>query len=280
MRLAFSGLLIFVVVASLDAAPIVEKTLDPGVIVEIPTARQSGNTTILFPAPIAGLYAKSVSAQEQANADFLISFLPGNVYLAVRALKPGVEDHLTVIIDRKAYVFHLTASDEPFYSVSMVRGGGVHDRRRAVNPERLLSLMDTAKAFPLLGKEHPEKLIGVDHVTSDQVIPYDNFRVVIRDVWRFDAEDTLVFSIQLENESDVAILYKPQDLAIGLGDRIYTQSIADASGIMPPNSVTQAFFTITGDGEGGRNNLAPDNDWNVLVVRAESTDANSNGGSK
>jgi hypothetical protein len=54
-----------------------------------------------------------------------------------------------------------------------------------------------------------------------------------------------------------------------LDERIYTQSLADASGVMPPKSVTPAFFAITGNGQGGRNHLAPDNKWNVLVVRDE-----------
>jgi len=91
-------------------------------------------------------------------------------------------------------------------------------------------------------------------------------------VWRFEQDDTLIFRMELENTSDRAIYYKPQDLAVRLEDRIYTQSLADASGVMPPKSVTPAFFAITGNGQGGRNNLDPDNKWNVLVVRAETTD--------
>ena len=43
--------------------------------------------------------------QEQANADFLISFTPGNHYFTIRALKHDAEDHLTVIYNRKAYCF-------------------------------------------------------------------------------------------------------------------------------------------------------------------------------
>jgi hypothetical protein len=58
-----------------------------------------------------------------------------------------------------------------------------------------------------------------------------------------------------------------------LDERIYTQSLADASGVMPPKSVTPAFFAITGNGQGGRNHLAPDNKWNVLVVRDEARPA-------
>ena len=60
----------------LHAGPITQKPLDEFVIYNLPVAFKSGNTTVLFPSAISGLYAKSVSIQEQANADFLISFTP------------------------------------------------------------------------------------------------------------------------------------------------------------------------------------------------------------
>ena len=253
----------------LDAGEIVQKPLDEFVIYNIPVACQSGNTTVLFPSAISGLYAKSVAVQEQANADFVLSFTPGNFYFTVRALKKDAEDHLTVIFNRKAYVLHLSASEKPFYSVTFFQGGNTRAAARPVVPERLLSLLDKAKAYPLFQKDHPDALAGVLHAAPNATNYYDNFRVITRDVWRFEEEDTLIFRIDLENTSDRTIYYKPQDLAIRLEDRIYTQSLADASGVMPPKSTTPAFFAITGNGSGGRNNLAPDNKWNVLVVRVD-----------
>jgi hypothetical protein len=62
----------------LDAGEIIQKPLDEFVIYNIPVAFQSGNTTVLFPSAISGLYAKSVAVQEQPNADFVLSFTPGN----------------------------------------------------------------------------------------------------------------------------------------------------------------------------------------------------------
>ena len=163
----------------------------------------------------------------------------------------------------------MSASEKPFYSVTFFQGGNTRAAARPVVPERLLSLLDKAKAYPLFQKDHPDALAGVLHAAPNAVNYYDNFRVITRDVWRFEEEDTLIFRIDLENTSDRTIYYKPQDLAVRLEDRIYTQSLADASGVMPPKSTTPAFFAITGNGSGGRNNLAPDNKWNVLVVRVE-----------
>jgi hypothetical protein len=257
------------VVQSLPAGDIVQKRLDELVIYNLPVAFKSGNTTILFPSAISGLYAKSVAAQEQPNADFLISFTPDNYYFTVRALKRDADDHLTVIYNRKAYVLRLSASEKPLYTVTFFQNSTARGPARPVVPERLLSLMDKAKAYPLFQKDYPDALAGVLHAAPNTINYYDNFRLLIRDVWRFEEEDTLVFRLELENTTDTTIYYKPQDLAVRLDDRIYTQSIADASGVMPPKCTTPAFFAITGNSQGGRNNLAPDNKWNVLVVRAE-----------
>jgi hypothetical protein len=263
-------LLSFLLAATAYAGPIIQKPLDEFVIYDIPVAQKTGTTTIMFPSEVSGLYAKSVSTQEQENVGFLITFTPGNFYFTIRALKPDAEDHLTVIFNRKAYVLHLKASDKPSYNVTFYqdeRQG--KDGRVSVVPERLLALMDKAKAYPLLAKEAPEALAGVLHAAPGLTTYYEGFLVRVRDVWRFEQDDTLIFRLELENTTDRAVRYNPQDLAIRVEDRIYPQSLVDASGVMPPKSLTPAFVAITGNGQGGRNNLAPDNTWNVLVVRTE-----------
>lgn len=52
-----------------------------------------------------------------------------------------------MIFNRKAYVLHMTASEHPFYNVTFYqeeRSG--KEARINVVPERILSLMDKAKA--------------------------------------------------------------------------------------------------------------------------------------
>jgi hypothetical protein len=261
----------FLLAATAYAGPITQKPLDEFVIYDVPVAQKTGTTTIMFPSEISGLYSKSVSTQEQENAGFLITFTPGNFYFTIRALKADAEDHLTVIFNRKAYVLHLKASDQPSYNVTFYQDErqGKDGGRIAIVPERLLGLMDKAKAYPLLVKDAPDALAGVLHAAPALTTYYEGFHVRVRDVWRFEQDDTLIFRLELENTSDRAIRYNSQDLAVRLEDRIYTQSLVDASGVMPPKSITPAFVAITGNGQGGRNNLAPDNKWNVLVVRAE-----------
>lgn len=95
------------------AGPITQKPFDEFVIYDISVAAKTGT-----PAEISGLFAKSIAAQEQENAGFLISFTPGNFYFTIRALKKDTENHLTVIFNRKAYALDLTASGKPFYNVT------------------------------------------------------------------------------------------------------------------------------------------------------------------
>jgi hypothetical protein len=66
----------FLLPLTLYAEPITQKPLDEFVIYDIPVASKSGTTTVMFPAEISGLFAKSVAAQEEETAGFLISFTP------------------------------------------------------------------------------------------------------------------------------------------------------------------------------------------------------------
>jgi hypothetical protein len=176
-------ILIFVLagwfVQTAPAGEIVQKPLDEFVIYNLPIAFKSGNTTVLFPSAISALYAKSVAVQEQANADFLISFTPGNYYFTIRALRSEAKDHLTVIYNRKAYVLRLSASEKPFYAVTFFQDARPRGPQRPVVPERLLSLIDKAKAYPLFQKDYPDALAGVLHAAPNTV--NDNFKLWIRD---------------------------------------------------------------------------------------------------
>jgi len=50
-----------------------------------------------------------------------------------------------------------------------------------------------------------------------------------------------------------------------VGERLYSQSISDASGVMPPKSDSPAYFAITGTPSGGRNDISTKNDFIVLL---------------
>ena len=256
------------------AGPLKQIPLDNYVIQKVPVATLPGTTCIMFPAPIQALYASRCALQEQPNADFLLDFQPGQYWFTLRALKRDVEDYITVLYERKAYVIHVTSTNEkPLYTVSFFKGEGIGGgaAARRVTSARLLSLIDKAKAYKLFLQQQPEAVAGVLYDQPARVCDYPKFRVRIEEVFRFEEEDTVVFNISLTNDTDAPIFYNPQLVGVQLRHDIYNASVVDASGTMPPKSTTVAFFAITGTPNGGRNNLAPANAWNVLITERQET---------
>ena len=255
------------------AGPLKQIPLDSFVIQTVPVATLTGNTVIMFPAPVQALYASRCALAEQPNADFLLDFQAGQYWFTLRALKKGVEDYVTVLFERQAYVIHVVASEKPLYTVSFFKGDnrGSLASGRSVSPARLLSLIDKAKAYNLFVQQEPDALAGVLYERSGRVCEYPKFRVRIEEVFRFEEDDTVVFNLALINDSEQAIFYDPQLIGVQLKNEIYTASVVDASGTMPAKSSTVAYFAITGTPNGGRNNLAPTNPWNVLISERKPT---------
>jgi len=91
----------------------------------------------------------------------------------------------------------------------------------------------------------------------------------VQEVFRFDPEDTVVFKLRFENKGGSEIYYQPQRLAVRVGQDVYYPSIVDASGIVPPNASTTAYFAVTGSPTGGRANLSTKNIFSIIVMRVE-----------
>ena len=111
-----------------------------------------------------------------------------------------------------------------------------------------------------------------------QVTDFNDYEIRIEEVFRFNAEDTLVFHVTLRNKSGNEIRYLPESFCVRVGNRLYYQSISDAPGVLPVNSASTVYFAITGTPDGGRNEISLKNEFAVLVSRlpdrpTSSTDA-------
>jgi len=257
-------------ISSYGAQPvsaIAQKLLDEFIVYEVPVAETIGNTTVLFPSPISGIFVSKASPSSQTNSDFLIDYQPGSYYFTIRSTKPHVEDYINVIFEKKAYVFHVFSSKQPYRTLTLFYPSKSFSKgKKSVSPELLISLLDKVKSYSLLAAQHPEKVEGVMHESPKKELDYSNYKIVIQDVYRFEEADTLIFRLSLENKTSKVITYNPQNVSIGLKENLYSTSIVDASGDIPPNSVVTAYFGITGTASGGRNNLSPQNDWNIILL--------------
>jgi hypothetical protein len=237
-------------------------------------------TTVMFPSSISALEGADVTADPKVPADVFLSHAKDRYFFSLRALKEPASANLNVVWNRKTYVLELQTDPEPFNSVTFYEAAepGSTAEKEILGPIRLLGLLDRAKAYHLIQSQYPEAIPQVDNAQPHNRILYEGFDVEVAEVFRFDPEDTLVFKILLYNHTDHAIYYQPQSLAIRVGLDVYYSALSDASGIMPPAymnpltkkvepSVSLAYFVVTGTPNGGRNNLAVTNTFNVIVNR-------------
>ena len=268
--------LVLCVVARTDVRPLATQVikqfpLDERTVYEVPISRDSP-TTLMFPSAISGLEGANVSASPENPAPVLLAYTPGRYFFSVRALEPNARAGVNVIWKNKTYVIRFVAADQPYASVTFyedeLAGRSVSLQRR-VTPEVLLGLLDRAKSFTLVQTQYPEAVQQIERTTPNTVSLYQDFKVTIEEVFRFDPEDTLVFRVRIESTGEREVVYQPQRLAVRVGQDVYYASISDASGIVPPKASTSAFFAITGTPRGGRANLSPKNAFSIIVPRLE-----------
>ena len=246
-------------------------TLDESVVVGVPVATNRV-TTINFPGPIAAIDAVGVTADGKTPGQFQLAHTKGSTFLSVRALARKAATNLNIRWNKHTYVFELVESDTPVLSLNLDHPASAETVLTAplVSPMQLLALLDKAKAFPILKKQHADAVVQAEAKTfgdTPQVTDFNDYEIRIEEVFRFNTEDTLVFHVTLKNKTDREIRYLPESFCVRVGTRLYYQSVSDAPGVLPPHSASTVYFGITGTPDGGRNELSLKNEFSVLVTR-------------
>lgn len=266
---SFRSLILLTATVALADTPIQRLTLDERVVVTVPVATNRV-TTISFPGPIAAIDAAGVTADGKTPGQFQLAHTKGSSFLSVRALAGKAATNLNIRWNKRTYVFELIESDLPVLALSLEDRVAAVQPAPLVTPTRLLALLDKAKAFPLLKKQQPEAVAGAEVRTfgdKPQVTDFDDYEIRVEEVFRFNPEDTLVLHVTLRNKSDKELRYLPESFCVRVGNRLYYQSISDASGVLPSNAASTVYFALTGTPDGGRNELSLKNDFTVLVTR-------------
>ena len=264
-------------------APIVKQLpLDERIVYEIPISA-AAPTTLMFPSAPSALEGANITANPDAPAPVLLSYVQGRYYFSVRAITPDARAVLNVILKNRTYILRFAAAQagsgvKPFGSVTFYEDrpagatAGARSAGAAINPKRatpdaLLALLDRAKNYRLIQQQYPEAVQQIEMRAPNDITRYRDFTATVDEVYRFDAEDALVFKITLRNFGDTEVVYQPQSLAVRIGSHLYPTAIADASGLIPPRAETTAYFAICGNPDGSRANLSLKNSFNIIVPR-------------
>jgi hypothetical protein len=69
----------------------------------------------------------------------------------------------------------------------------------------------------------------------------------------------------LRSKTEQPLQYRPDGFSLRVGERVYPQSISDASGTIPPKGEAPAYFAVTGTPSAGRNDISLKNDFIVVL---------------
>ncbi len=249
-----------------------EIELDEHQVTSIPVS-STRVTTVSFPGTITAIDGAMISTGTKADGLFQLAHLAGSPFFSVRTLVPHSETNVNVRWNQKTYILELRDSPEPVLSLIFrpppdPSRTALSQSAPSVTPAGLLGLLDKAKAFPLLKLGAADSIRDLGHrafAADEALSDFAEFQLQPLEVFRFEAQDTLVFHVKLTNKTEHEIKYRPDGFAVRVDAELYGQSVSDASGIIPAQGETEAFFAITGTPTGGRNDLSLKNEFTVLL---------------
>jgi hypothetical protein len=234
-------------------------------------------TTLEFPYKIEALdgYGFGVSPSPNGQDFFQISFNKGTNFLSLKAIRPGVEGNLAVVLDGKVYSLFCTAVADPTFVVvfedrstkASSNPREVLAQNKQASPARLLGFLDKVKAYPSLKVSAPEIFRDMEVAEPNSESGLEGLQVTLRRVIRDNGLDSLGFEVELANQSDHDFYYDPESLGVRVGDEVYPETVSDAGGIVQAGKTVPAFFVVTGTATEGRNDLAVTNQFSVVMRR-------------
>lgn len=250
-------------------------------------------TTVSFPSSISAIDAALVSTDDKTQGLFQLAHHPGTAFFSVRSLTKDATTNVNVRWNNKTYVLELKDSAAPVLSLIFQTPPDPRlesaKRQQPVTPVALLTLLDTAKAYPVLKKSQPlavKEVIFKDYRPKPPIMDHGHLQILLEEVFRFDVQDTLVFRVTLRNTTERELRYDPGAFVLKVGERRFDTSISDASGTIPPKKDALAYFAVTGTPDGGRNDLSVENDFVIVLDSTDSPEvlpelkSPSKGGSK
>jgi hypothetical protein len=246
-------------------------------------------TTILLPDIPQAFTGVGFSKDKNTAAPVFIEHTPRTTWFTVRALMNDASAELNLLMGGKVYSFHFYFSTTPHRTLTLFTPKADEIRPAAhtahITVKRLIDLLDEAKAYLAVKSHYPNLYRPIQFSAPGAITPYRDFDVVTDMIWKFPADDTLVFRIVFVNRSEAPLHYDPQ--AIGARIRgtpsAYWKSISDLDGVVPAArrikraDGTEAikagqsfgYFAITSNPDGSKAGLSLKNNFDILVKRED-----------
>jgi hypothetical protein len=269
----FVGILVVILLSSsIYASKIKNFILDSSRIYEIKVAgNKTGTTTVMFPSIIGSLQGANITDKDGVNAGFKVIANKNSYFFSIQALKSKAVGSVNIVYDHRIYVLKLITADEKdaYSSVNFQKTDQVYgslNHGGSVTPTLIRDLIEKARLYKVLFKQYPDYYENVEISQRNQLFSYTAYSVLLQNVYRFKNDDTNVFEIIIKNNTDEAMVFDPNLIAVRLNSKMFYSSVSVASGKVPPHGESPVWFAVTSTTEGSKNNMAADNNWQVLLT--------------
>jgi len=216
---------------------------------------------------------EAVEVEEGTPLRFHVTHAPGSKFILVRSLQPEAAGRLTAIYEGSAYVIELrTVAANSVASAIYQKAAVPVAVQIDAPPEPVkftprigLSLLDRARAYPVLVKALPKAVEGVTLRAQNRKVQLPDLEIDVQEVYRFSKEDAVVFLLNVKNTTDRVIDLAPSSFAARVAQERFEQSIANGPRTLNPGESAEAEFAIVGLPDGTRNDLSADNAFTILV---------------
>lgn len=269
-----------ILTTGMAAQPVLEVAINPRAVVDLPVSREI--TTLVFPGPITAIAGADmlidsgkggVDAGEDTPLRFHASHAPGSNFVLIRSLQAGASGRLTLIFEGDALVVTLHSVEansvasvifEKPVTASAVRVS-TPPAPVKFSPRAGFSVLDRARAFPVLSSALPRALEGVALCAQNRKVVLRDLQIDVQEVYRFSKEDAVVFLLRLKNTGDAILDLAPATFAARVAQERFEQAIANGPRTLAPGESADAEFAIFGMPDGTRNDLSADNAFTILV---------------
>lgn len=224
-------------------------------------------TTVLFPDRITALDGANL-ATDDTGAPVQLAHQPGAGYFSVRALRPEARAAVNVLLRGQVIALEFRTGENPDRTVTFfdpAREPAGAAPARGSRAARCLSLLDRAKNHAELAAQHPVVAQQIERAVPPAPLGADGPAESVVEVFRFVAEDALVFRLRVENRSAAMVRYAPARLGILVANRLYPAAITDARGEIPAGAAEELWLAIVGEPDGRRAELSLENTFTPVV---------------
>jgi hypothetical protein len=242
-----------------------------------------GITTLQFPARIEAINGYGFALQPSLDTDaFSLMYEKGTNFLSLKALRAGVSANLTVVINEKVYCFFCEQDNDPSFVMIFGAPGeqstgaeeaqveSVPSQKKEVSREQLVGFLGKLKDYMRLKAMSADSISTLNVAEPNKKSAIGEIETVIKRVVRDDSLGLIGFDVNLSNRGQSDYYLDPEGFAVRVGDTRYEQSLSDCGGIVPAGTSVSAFFVVSKAANGGQNDLAVDQNFEVQIRASDS----------